>query len=44
MSNLLTIIGRLLAAVFAADRAPLDPESMTLHDWADLPAHHPVCR
>ena len=42
MSNVITLLGRLFATLFAADQAPLDPDSMSLHDWADLPAHHPV--
>ncbi len=43
MSSLLLQIGRLFAGLFAPSSAPLDPESMSLHDWADLPVHHPVC-
>lgn len=42
MSSLVTRLARLVAGLFAADRAPLDPDSMSLHDWADLPAHHPA--
>lgn len=42
MSNLLAIVGRLLTGMFASDRAAVDPDSMSLHDWADLPSHHPV--
>ena len=41
MSNLITLLGRLFATLFAADPAPLDPDSLSLRDWADLPAHHP---
>jgi hypothetical protein len=41
MSSLFTRLARLVAGLFATDRAPLDPDSMSLHDWADLPAHHP---
>lgn len=42
MSNLKRIIGRLVATLLSSDRSTPDPESMTLHDWADLPVHHPV--
>jgi hypothetical protein len=42
MSSVITLLGRLFATLFSADRAPIDPDSMSLHDWADLPAHHPV--
>lgn len=41
MSTLMQALGRLFAGLFSADPAPLDPEAMTLRDWADLPAHHP---
>jgi len=41
MSSLSRKLRRLLAGLFAPAPAPLDPESMSLHDWADLPAHHP---
>ncbi|WP_186767057.1 hypothetical protein [Devosia ginsengisoli] len=43
MSSLLTQIHRLFAGLFATSSTPVDPESMSLHDWADLPSHHPVC-
>ncbi|WP_332686943.1 hypothetical protein [Devosia sp.] len=42
MSILFARLTRLVAGLFAADRVPLDPDSMSLHDWADLPAHHPL--
>jgi hypothetical protein len=42
MSTLIHSIGRLFAALFTTPSAPLDPEAMSLHDWADLPSHHPV--
>ena len=42
MSILKQLINRLVASVFSRDRIPLDPESLALRDWADLPAHHPV--
>lgn len=41
MSSLLQLIGRLFAALSAAAPAQPDPDSMSLRDWADLPAHHP---
>ncbi len=41
MSNVITLLGRLLNALFAADTAPVEPDGMSLHDWADLPSHHP---
>ena len=42
MSSLLNLVHRLVAALFATPRIPTDPETMSLHDWADLPAYHPV--
>lgn len=42
MSSLFTAISRLLAGLFTATRPAHDPDSMSLHDWADLPAHHPA--
>ena len=42
MSNLTAILGRLFAGLFSSDRATLDPESLSLRQWADLPAHHPA--
>ena len=42
MSTLLALLGRLAITLFSSDRAPVDPETMSLHDWADLPSHHPV--
>jgi hypothetical protein len=41
MSNIITLLSRLFTALLASDPAPVDPDSMSLHDWADLPAHHP---
>jgi hypothetical protein len=41
MSSILTRIARLARALFTAGTPPLDPEAMSLHDWADLPTHHP---
>ena len=31
---------RLLAS---SPPGPLEPERMSLRDWADLPPHHPLC-
>lgn len=42
MSSLLRLV-RLVAGLFASERAPLEPEGMSLQDWADLPVHHPAC-
>lgn len=41
MSTLITLLRRLITTLRAADPAQPDPDSMNLHDWADLPAHHP---
>ena len=41
MSSLFNTIKRLSTGLFAARRPAHDPERMSLHDWADLPAHHP---
>jgi hypothetical protein len=43
----MSILARLLAwlgRVRSSSRPAPDPDSMTLHDWADLPTHHPVCK
>ena len=42
MSSLINIVHRLAAALFTAPAILTDPDTMSLHDWADLPAHHPV--
>lgn len=42
MSSLIALVHRLVAALFTAQPIPTDPDTMSLHDWADLPAHHPV--
>lgn len=42
MSSIITLLRRLFAALLEQDRAPLDPDSMSLQDWADLPSHHPA--
>lgn len=41
MSIMLSRFGRLFATLFAAGPSSVDPETMSLRDWADLPAHHP---
>ena len=41
MSNIITLLSRLFTALLAQDQASIDPDSLSLHDWADLPAHHP---
>ena len=41
MSNVITLLSRLLTALFTSDAVSVEPDSMSLHDWADLPAHHP---
>ena len=42
MSSLIKTVNRLVAALFTTPRIPTDPDTMSLHDWADLPAYHPV--
>ena len=42
MSSLKSLLGRLVASLLSPGRASSEPESMSLHDWADLPAHHPA--
>lgn len=42
MSNLWNFLTRQLVAWLSSDSKPLEPESMSLRDWADLPPHHPV--
>lgn len=41
MSNVITLLSRLFTALFTPDQGPIEPDSMSLHDWADLPPHHP---
>lgn len=41
MSTVITLLGRLFAALLTAEAASVEPDSMSLRDWADLPAHHP---
>ena len=42
MSSLIKTVHRLVAALFTAPSTPTNPDTMSLHDWADLPAYHPV--
>ncbi|MDB5615320.1 MAG: hypothetical protein JWQ22_2973 [Devosia sp.] len=42
MSNLIQVLGRLVATLFSRERIQPDPEHMCMRDWADLPSHHPV--
>ena len=42
MSSLLKTVRRLASALFTTPAIPTDPDTMSLHDWADLPAHHPL--
>lgn len=42
MSSLIKTVYRLAAALFTPPATPSDPDMMSLHDWADLPAYHPV--
>lgn len=41
MSNAITLVRRLVASLFTVPSLPTDPDTMSLHDWADLPVHHP---
>lgn len=41
MSSAITLLSRLFAALFTADQATIEPDCMSLRDWADLPPHHP---
>lgn len=43
MSSLFQIFARLVAGLFQGERGGTDPDTMSLHDWADLPVHHPAC-
>jgi hypothetical protein len=42
MSTIATLLRRLFTALLEQDPAPVDPDTMSLHDWADLPPHHPA--
>lgn len=41
MSNVIVLLSRLFTALFTSDQAVVEPDCMSLHDWADLPSHHP---
>lgn len=41
MSNIAALLKRLLACASTPRPATLDPEALSLRDWADLPAYHP---
>jgi hypothetical protein len=43
MSWLVRILASWRAALLTPSAASEDVDSMSLHQWADLPAHHPVC-
>lgn len=38
--TMLLWLGRRLVAAQARE---IDPDTLSLHDWADLPVHHPLC-
>jgi hypothetical protein len=42
----MSILARLLAWLGALSpaRPSLDPDRLSVTDWADLPAHHPDCK
>ncbi len=42
MSSLRNLLSRLVSGLFASRPGAPDPEQMSFHDWADLPAHHPA--
>lgn len=46
MSSLALLLRRLVSATLATltprDAAAVHPDSMSLQEWADLPAYHPV--
>lgn len=42
----MSILARLMAWLGRSAPTPRptpQPDCMSLHDWADLPTHHPVC-
>ncbi|MGV8831545.1 MAG: hypothetical protein ACOH2N_06175 [Devosia sp.] len=41
MSSLTNLVRRLVARTSPVTRQRRDIDSLTLRDWADLPAHHP---
>jgi hypothetical protein len=43
MFQLLRKLRHWIAARFTPARPSPDPDAMELHDWADLPPHHPLC-
>lgn len=43
MFNLFRLVVQWLGARRQPHQIALEPEAMSLHDWADLPAYHPVC-
>ena len=43
MSSLIQRLSRIVAALFSARHVPVDPETMSLQEWADLPVYHPLC-
>lgn len=43
MSSLSALVRRRVAKWFVAPRQSTHPDTMSLHDWADLPPHHPLC-
>ena len=42
MSPLKTVIAWLGRLAREAQARDIDPDALSLHDWADLPPHHPV--
>jgi len=43
MSTIFRIVAHWLGALFQSSGEPANPDQMSMHDWADLPVHHPVC-
>ena len=43
MSSLFNFLHRLLANLLAEPKPNTDLDGLSLHDWADLPPHHPLC-
>jgi hypothetical protein len=43
MSTRFAWLRRLLAALVAPSATPSSTETLSLHDWADLPVYHPNC-
>jgi len=42
MSPFKTIIVWLARLLAEAQTRDIDPDALSLHDWADLPVHHPL--